>query len=97
MRRLDLPFTFDLLQIQIPLRIGGAGNVSVIEHQGFTISLTQNISHDVPEGTLTVHAVTFQIAEMPHLNQNVYYSGELITVEMGEPIFLVNENFHNMQ
>ena len=63
MHRLDMPFMFDLLETDIPLRITYTGHVSFVDAAGneFSILLSQNM------GTLTIHVLMFENEAVPAL------------------------------
>ena len=88
MRRVDMPFMFDLLETDIPLRITYTGHVSFVDAAGneFSISLSQNM------GMLTIHVLMFENEAVPALNQIVSCSGNLLMVEEVEPVILLEGN-----
>jgi hypothetical protein len=70
MCRLDLPFHFDLAKTFIPSNIVATGIVSILDiaDKSFSISLTHNITIDMPTGVLTVHTVTYSnVVWPPHI------------------------------
>lgn len=88
MRRLDMPFMFDLLETDIPLRITYTGHVSFVDAAGdeFSILLSQNME------TLTIHVLMFENEAVPALNQIVSCSGNLLMVEEVELVILLEGN-----
>lgn len=94
MRRLALPFHFDLLQAHIPTTIICSGSVAALDPAGnsFAISLSQSVGTDLPLGTLTTHVrLLADDAALPTLNEPVTCSGSLLTVVRGEPVFMLEQ------
>ena len=90
MHPLHLHLDCNLWDPYIPSICIAKGIVSAIDspNHRFTVSLTQTIARDTPPGTLTMHAMSLALPfEPPPLNENIAFSGELLTVVRGQPIF----------
>ncbi|KAN0137426.1 hypothetical protein V8E53_004871 [Lactarius tabidus] len=98
LRRLDLPFDFDLLQSDIPSIFIITGNVMQVDTLDimFTTSLIQNTAEDLPVGTIIIRTVTFAHSlwpnnPLPAVNERIAFSGKLLSMEGHKPILLVDQ------